>query len=127
MRYMQEFHIGIDAVPDPPPTSVLLLLRDRFLAMQQLSKVCNAALHEVNRIYGKKPDYVLMTSGDRVSTLSRSEEILALQAEVDPVQHLSPDQLQKRQETAKRKRDAEAKKKTVPCKRARARSRTPLS
>ncbi len=125
MRYMQEFHIEIDEVPNPPPTSVLLLLRDRFLAMQQLSKVCNAALHEVNRIYGKKPDYVLMTSGDRISTLSRSEEILALQAEVDPVHHLSPDQLQKRQETAKRKRDAEARKKRVSCKRAR--SRTPLS
>lgn len=125
MRYMQELHIEIDGVPNTPPTSVLLLLRDRFLAMQQLSKVCNAALHEVNRIYGKKPDYVLMTSGDRVSTLARSEEILALQAEVDPVQHLSPDQLQKRQETAKRKRDAEAKKTTVPCKRAR--SQTPLS
>lgn len=127
MRYMQSLHIEIDEVPNAPPTSVLLLLRDRFLAMQQLSKVCNAALHEVNRIYGKKPDYVLMTTGDRISTLARSEEILALQAEVDPVRHLSPDQLQKRQETVKRKRDAEArKKKGPPCKRARS-SQTPLS
>lgn len=102
MRRVPEY----DRSPDMP-TSVQLLFRVRYLAMQQISKVCNVALHNVNRIYGKKPEYVLMTRDMIGYNHSTQEAVLALQREIDPVKHLSPDQLEKRNETLKRKREAE--------------------
>lgn len=100
IRYLQ----AVGRYYDDPviPHELQTRLATRYETMVQLAVVCNAALHEMFKIYGKKPEYVLMQT-DHTTTMY----IIQLHRRVDPVKHLSPDQMTKRLQTAKRKRDQE--------------------